>query len=61
MFGLELNHATDVTGNIRIWDTTQATKGLKFEMRALAGRINDLDWTEDSKVWCGVLWCGVLW
>lgn len=39
----------DVSGNIRIWDTTQKEHPLKFEMRALGGRINDLDWTEDSK------------
>lgn len=39
----------DASGMIRIWDTTQKEHPIKFEMRALGGRINDLDWTEDSK------------
>ncbi len=39
----------DAGGVVRIWDTTQKEHPLKFEMRALGGRINDLDWTEDSK------------
>ena len=40
----------DEMGNVRIWDTTQPGKNpLKLEIRALAGRIYDLAWTDDSK------------
>lgn len=38
-----------MSGVIRIWDTINKEHVLKFEMRALGGRVNDLDWTEDSK------------
>lgn len=40
----------DEMGNVRIWDTTQpGVYGLKLEIRALAGKVYDLAWTEDSK------------
>ena len=39
----------DANGIVRIWDTTQKEHIIKFECRALGGRINDLDWTEDSQ------------
>lgn len=47
--------SADVTGRVRIWDTTQEEHALKYEYRPLAGRILDLAWTEDSKriVVCG--------
>ncbi|EGD80227.1 hypothetical protein PTSG_10906 [Salpingoeca rosetta] len=47
--------SADVTGKVRIWDTTQEEHALKYEYRPLAGRILDLAWTEDSKriVVCG--------
>ena len=31
--------SSDVTGRVRIWDTTQEEHALKYEYRPLAGRI----------------------
>eukprot|EP01102_Stenamoeba_stenopodia_P018587 TRINITY_DN683_c0_g1_i1.p1 TRINITY_DN683_c0_g1~~TRINITY_DN683_c0_g1_i1.p1 ORF type:complete len:603 (+),score=164.15 TRINITY_DN683_c0_g1_i1:90-1898(+) len=39
----------DVSGTVRIWDTTQAEHPLKIELRPLSGTINDLAWSDDSK------------
>ncbi|KAJ7398196.1 WD repeat-containing protein 1 [Pitangus sulphuratus] len=39
----------DVSGKLRIWDTTQKEHLLKYEYQPFAGRIKDLAWTEDSK------------
>jgi len=39
----------DVTGTVRIWDTTQKEHILKLELRVLGGPILDLQWSEDSK------------
>eukprot|EP01092_Planopodium_desertum_P004642 TRINITY_DN2001_c1_g2_i1.p1 TRINITY_DN2001_c1_g2~~TRINITY_DN2001_c1_g2_i1.p1 ORF type:complete len:602 (-),score=110.03 TRINITY_DN2001_c1_g2_i1:51-1856(-) len=41
--------SADSVGNVRIWDTVGKEHILKFEMRALAGTINDLAWSDDSK------------
>jgi len=45
----------DVTGTVRIWDTTQKEHILKIELRVLGGPILDLQWSDDSKriVACG--------
>ncbi len=39
----------DVTGKIRIWDTTQKEHILKYEYQPLSGKINDIAWSPDSK------------
>ncbi|XP_073466213.1 WD repeat-containing protein 1 [Aquarana catesbeiana] len=39
----------DVTGKIRIWDTTQKEHLLKYEYQPFAGIVKDIAWTEDSK------------
>lgn len=39
----------DVSGTVRIWDTTQKEHILKLELRVLSGPINDLQWSDDSK------------
>ncbi|KAL8207615.1 UNVERIFIED_CONTAM: WD repeat-containing protein 1 [Gekko kuhli] len=39
----------DVSGKLRIWDTTQKEHLLKYEYQPFAGRIKDIAWTEDSK------------
>lgn len=39
----------DVSGKLRIWDTTQKEHILKYEYQPFAGKIKDLAWTEDSK------------
>lgn len=39
----------DITGKIRIWDTTQKEHLLKNEYTPFSGRIKDIAWTEDSK------------
>uniref|UniRef100_A0A667X1Q9 WD repeat domain 1 n=1 Tax=Myripristis murdjan TaxID=586833 RepID=A0A667X1Q9_9TELE len=39
----------DVSGKIRIWDTTQKEHLLKYEYQPFGGRIKDIAWTEDSK------------
>ncbi|XP_049894438.1 WD repeat-containing protein 1 [Epinephelus moara] len=39
----------DVSGKIRIWDTTQKEHLLKYEYTPISGRIKDIAWTEDSK------------
>ncbi|CAJ1051470.1 WD repeat-containing protein 1 [Xyrichtys novacula] len=39
----------DVTGKIRIWDTTQKEHILKNEYTPFAGQIKDIAWTSDSQ------------
>nr|XP_057947549.1 WD repeat-containing protein 1 [Doryrhamphus excisus] len=39
----------DVSGKIRIWDTTQKEHLLKYEYTPISGTIKDISWTEDSK------------
>ncbi|KAF5901470.1 WD repeat-containing protein 1, partial [Clarias magur] len=39
----------DVSGKIRIWDTTQKEHLLKYEYQPFGGQIKDISWTEDSK------------
>ena len=39
----------DVSGKLRIWDTTQAEHILKYEYQSLSGAIKDIAWSEDSK------------
>jgi len=39
----------DVTGTVRIWDTTNEEHILKIELKILSGPILDLQWSEDSK------------
>ncbi|KAG2465394.1 WDR1 protein, partial [Polypterus senegalus] len=39
----------DISGKLRIWDTTQKEHILKYEYQPFAGRIKDMAWTEDSK------------
>lgn len=41
--------STDVSGKLRIWDTTQKEHLLKYEYQPFAGKIKDIAWTEDSK------------
>uniref|UniRef100_A0A3Q3B7L4 WD repeat domain 1 n=1 Tax=Kryptolebias marmoratus TaxID=37003 RepID=A0A3Q3B7L4_KRYMA len=39
----------DVSGKIRIWDTTQKEHILKYEYTPISGKVKDIAWTEDSK------------
>jgi WD40 repeat protein len=39
----------DVSGKIRIWDTTQKEHILKYEYQPIAGAIKDIAWSPDSK------------
>ncbi|XP_041368870.1 WD repeat-containing protein 1-B-like [Gigantopelta aegis] len=39
----------DVSGKIRIWDTTQKEHLLKYEYQPISGKIKDIAWTDDSK------------
>ncbi|XP_062875109.1 WD repeat-containing protein 1 [Trichomycterus rosablanca] len=39
----------DISGKIRIWDTTQKEHLLKYEYQPFGGKIKDISWTEDSK------------
>ncbi|XP_069600953.1 WD repeat-containing protein 1 [Ranitomeya imitator] len=39
----------DITGKLRIWDTTQKEHMLKYEYQPFVGKIKDISWTEDSK------------
>ncbi|XP_010879104.2 WD repeat-containing protein 1 [Esox lucius] len=39
----------DVSGKVRIWDTTQKEHLLKYEYQPFGGKIKDIAWTEDSK------------
>ncbi|XP_071372655.1 WD repeat-containing protein 1 isoform X1 [Centroberyx affinis] len=39
----------DISGKIRIWDTTQKEHLLKYEYQPFGGKIKDIAWTEDSK------------
>eukprot|EP00124_Ichthyophonus_hoferi_P001892 Ihof_evm9s112 gene=Ihof_evmTU9s112 len=41
--------SADVTGKLKIWDTTQAEHLCKYEYQPLSGAIKDLVWSEDSK------------
>lgn len=38
----------DQNGNLRIWSTSEGLE-TKLEIRALGGRVNDLQWSEDEK------------
>lgn len=40
---------SDVSGKIRIWDTTQKEHILKYEYQPIAGVIKDIAWSPDSK------------
>lgn len=44
-----LSCPADVSGKLRIWDTTQKEHLLKYEYQPFAGKIKDIAWTEDSK------------
>ncbi|KAG5460166.1 MAG: hypothetical protein BJ554DRAFT_7820, partial [Olpidium bornovanus] len=39
----------DASGNVRVWDTTQAENILKYETKVIAGQINDLCWDSESQ------------
>ncbi|XP_078354362.1 WD repeat-containing protein 1-B-like [Oculina patagonica] len=39
----------DVSGKLRIWDTTQEEHILKYEYQPLSGAIKDIAWSPDSK------------
>ncbi|XP_005995864.1 WD repeat-containing protein 1 [Latimeria chalumnae] len=39
----------DLSGKIRIWDTTQKEHMLKYEYQPFAGKIKDIAWSVDSK------------
>ncbi|CAB3408013.1 unnamed protein product [Caenorhabditis bovis] len=39
----------DVNGNVRIWDTTQATHILKATYQVFSGPVRDIAWNDDSK------------
>eukprot|EP00118_Oscarella_pearsei_P024690 m.306599 g.306599 ORF g.306599 m.306599 type:complete len:600 (+) comp41387_c0_seq1:60-1859(+) len=41
--------STDVSGMVRIWDTTQKEHLLKYEYQVFAGPIRDLSWGPESK------------
>ncbi|KAG7462107.1 hypothetical protein MATL_G00199110 [Megalops atlanticus] len=41
--------SADVSGKIRIWDTTQKEHLLKYEYQPFSGKVKDIAWTEDSK------------
>ena len=41
--------SADVSGKIRIWDTTQKEHLLKYEYQPLSGAIKDIAWSPDSK------------
>jgi hypothetical protein len=42
-------YATDVAGNVRVWDATQETHILKNEVKVLSGAIKDISWDADSQ------------
>ena len=39
----------DVSGKIRIWDTTQKEHLLKYEYQPFSGPVKDVCWSPDSK------------
>ena len=41
--------SADISGKVRIWDTTQAEHILKYEYPCIGGPIKDLQWSPDSK------------
>lgn len=41
--------SADISGKVRIWDTTQKEHLLKYEYPCIAGPIKDLQWSPDSK------------
>lgn len=45
----------DVSGTVRVWARNNADRTLRFEIRALSGSIDDLDWSPDGQriVVCG--------
>lgn len=49
MFSFYFFDSIDVSGKIRIWDTTQKEHILKYEYTPFAGPIKDIAWTEDSQ------------
>ncbi len=40
---------SDVSGTLRIWDTTQLEHPLKIELRVLSGPILDIAWSPDNQ------------
>ena len=46
---MHLSLCADVSGKIRIWDTTQMEHILKYEYQPISGRIKDIAWSPDSK------------
>ena len=49
LYGLSLSLCADLSGKIRIWDTTQKEHILKYEYQPISGRIKDIAWSPDSK------------
>lgn len=41
--------SSDVSGTLRIWDTTQLEHPLKIELKVLSGPIADIAWSADSQ------------
>lgn len=41
--------SSDVSGKIRIWDTTQKEHILKYEYQPFCGMVRDISWSPDSK------------
>ncbi|XP_042358308.1 WD repeat-containing protein 1 [Plectropomus leopardus] len=39
----------DITGKVRIWDTTQKEHILKYEYNPISGKVKDIAWSDDSK------------
>ncbi|XP_078257493.1 WD repeat-containing protein 1 [Rhinoraja longicauda] len=39
----------DISGKIRIWDTTQKEHGLKFEYQPFCGTVKDICWSADNE------------
>lgn len=39
----------DISGKVRIWDTTQKEHLLKYEYTPISGKVKDIAWTDDSK------------
>lgn len=41
--------SADISGKVRIWDTTSSEHVLKTEIHAISGAIKDIDWSPDSQ------------
>eukprot|EP00123_Amoebidium_parasiticum_P017958 comp24046_c0_seq1/m.43132 comp24046_c0_seq1/g.43132 ORF comp24046_c0_seq1/g.43132 comp24046_c0_seq1/m.43132 type:complete len:600 (-) comp24046_c0_seq1:168-1967(-) len=41
--------SADITGKVKIWDTTNVEHLLKYEYQPLSGPVKDLVWSDDSK------------